>query len=191
MLQTLKKQSKRKILFKSRLKEFMRKQLWQHLIVLSMACFYAWLFDKWWQAGMFAIAHTLVRPRFDKQYHCGTTCNCLIVTLSILLFAIYFVMPLEVSLLSTLPIAYFVCWVGYLVQYKVDADKRLKRTIEQMTDTEFVDYCKSKHLSDEYIAYAKLIFRDKLKGETLYTAMGYSTAQAKRIRKTIKSILLN
>lgn len=140
---------------------------------------------------MFAIAHTFVRPRFDKQYHCGTTCNCLIVTLSILLFAIYFVMPLEVSLLSTLPIAYFVCWVGYLVQYKVDTDKRLKRTIEQMTDAEFVDFCKSKHLGDEFIAYAKLIFRDKLKGEMLYTAMGYSPAQAKRIRKTIKSILLD
>lgn len=138
---------------------------------------------------MFAISHTFVRPRFDRQYHCGTTCNCLIVTLSILLFAIYFVLPLEVSLLSTLPLAYCVCWVGYLAQYKVDTDKKIKRSIEQMTDAEFIDFCKSKHLSDEYISYAKLILREKLKGATLYSAMGYSPAQAKRIRKKIISML--
>lgn len=189
MLKSLKKQSKQKILFKNKLKNFIVNQLWQHAIVLAVAGFYAWLFDKWWQAIMFAVSHSIIRPQFDKQYHCGTTCQCLIVTLSILLFAIYFILPLELSLLSTLPITYLVCWVGYLAQCKVDSNKTLKRTFEQMTDDEFVDFCKSKHLSDEYIGYAKLILRKKLKGETLYNAMGYSEAQAKRIRKKILIIL--
>lgn len=189
MLKTLKKQSKTKILLRTKLKNFVKNQLWQHATVIAFAVFYAWLFDKWWQAGMFAISHTIVRPNFDRQYHCGTTCQCIIVTLSILLFATYFILPLEVSLLSTLPITYLVCWVGYLAQCKVDADKQKKRTIEQMTDEEFVDFCKSRHLSDEYIAYAKLILREKLKGETLYSAMGYSTAQSKRIRKKIIELL--
>lgn len=189
MLKTLKKQSKRKILLNNKIREFVKKQLWQHAIVIGTACFYAWLFDKWWQAGMFAISHSIIRPQFDKQYHCGTTCQCLIVTLSILLFAIYFILPLELSLLSTLPITYLVCWVGYLAQCKVDSNKTLKRTFEQMTDDEFVDFCKSRHLSDEYIGYAKLILRKKLKGETLYNAMGYSEAQAKRIRKKILILL--
>ena len=189
MLKTLKKQSKTKILLRTKLKNFVKNQLWQHAIVLTFAVFYAWLFDKWWQVAMFAISHTIVRPNFDRQYHSGPTCQCIIVTLSILLFATYFILPLEVSLLSTLPITYLVCWVGYLAQCKVDADKQRKRTIEQMTDEEFVDFCKSRHLSDEYIAYAKLILRDKLKGETLYAAMGYSTAQSKRIRKKIIELL--
>lgn len=189
MLKTLKKQSKTKILLRTKLKNFVKNQLWQHATVLAFAVFYAWLFDKWWQASMFAISHTIIRPRFDKQYHCGTTCQCIIVTLSILLFATYFILPLEVSLLSTLPITYLVCWVGYLAQCKVDADKQRKRTIEQMTDEEFEDFCKSRHLSDEYIAYAKLILRQKLKGETLYSAMGYSPAQSKRIRKKIIELL--
>lgn len=189
MLKTLKKQSKRKILLNNKIKEFVKKQLWQHAIVVGTAVFYAWLFDKWWQAGMFAISHTIIRPRFDRQYHCGTTCQCLIVTLSILLLATYFILPLELSLLSTLPITYFVCWVGYLAQCKVDADKYLKKSVEQMTDDEFADFCKSRHLSEEYIAYAKLILREKLKGEALYSAMGYSVAQSKRIRKKIIELL--
>ena len=185
MLKTLKNQSRNKILLKNKIKLFIKKQLWQYLLIIAFVCFYAWLFDKWCQAIMFIIAHSVIRPRFDYQYHCNTTYKCTILTLSIALFGLYMIMPLNLSLLSTLPFTYLICWVGELAQIKVNYNKSMQLTIEQMTDEQFIDFCKSKHLSNEEIEYATLILRDKLKGQCLYSAMGYSMAQSKRIKKKI------
>lgn len=181
--------------FKLKIEKFITEQLWQYLLIITFCCLFGWLFQKWFQVAMFVVSHTVIRPRFDKQYHCKTTFCCLCLTLSILLFATYLVLPLELSLLSTLPLTYLICWVGYLAQMKVDYlayKKKIEtKTIEQMADIEFADYCRSKHLSEEEISYAKLILRDKLKGESLYRAMGYSAKQCYRIKKIILNKLNN
>ena len=109
-----------KIAFKLKIEKFFKEQLWQHIIVVAFVCFCAWLFNKPFEAIMFCIAHLVIRPRFDKQFHCGTTTLCLITTLGIGYLGISRSLPVSISLLSAIPVAFVVCWVGYLAQYKID-----------------------------------------------------------------------
>ena len=196
MLQSLKKQSKKKILVKLKIKNFLKYQLWQHLIVFAFVFGSAWFFDKFIEAILFCVAHFVIRFNFDKQYHCGTTGLCLITTLSIIFFGVAYTIPLELSILSTIPVCFVICLAGYLIQDRVDLieeNKIIKETLElsqsksleEMTDEEFVQFCLHKHLDDEEIKIAELFIRQKLKGQEFYNAIGYSMAQSKRKRKKI------
>lgn len=142
--------------------KFFKEQLWQYILVIAFVSFYAWLLNKPYQAIMFLIAHYFVRPRFEKQYHCGTTYLCMLTTLSICLLALYIILPMEISLLSTLPATFLICWVGCLAQDSVDLKKLqidFDKTIEKlkeyqnldiykMQENELRQYCASKKLSE-------------------------------------------
>lgn len=58
-----------------------------------------------------------------------------------------------------------------------------------MTDDEFEKFCKHKGLLDHEIKIADLAFRQGIKGEQFYEAIGYSAVHAKRLRKQIKDKL--
>ena len=66
MLKTLKKRSKRLLILKIRLKDFIKQQLWVYLIVFASIALCSWIFDKWIEGIMFCIAHTAIRTAFDK-----------------------------------------------------------------------------------------------------------------------------
>lgn len=108
---------------------------------------------------MFCISHIVIRKYFDKQYHCGTTALCLFTTLSIIFLGIAQALPIAISLLSTIPVSFFVCWVGYLAQYKIDLlkhNKELKRELDnlnlyKMTESELRNFAKSKNISEPLI----------------------------------------
>ena len=108
---------------------------------------------------MFCIAHVVIRRYFDKQYHCGTTTVCLITTLGVAFLGISRSLPLAISLLSTIPMAFVICWIGYLVQYKVDLlkyNRELKKQLEdidlyKMTKEELRNYAKCKNISEPLI----------------------------------------
>lgn len=115
---------------------------------------------------MFCVAHIVIRKYFDKQYHCGTTATCMFTTLSIAFFGIMYTFPLALSLLSTIPMCFFISWVGYVVQDRVDqiADKKYLQIevdsliakikeyenidLYKMTETELRQYGASKMLSE-------------------------------------------
>jgi DNA-binding CsgD family transcriptional regulator len=72
---------------------------------------------------MFCIAHVCIRNAFDKQFHFHKTAYCLSLTLAIIWFAIPSTLPVSLSLLSSIPIAFGICFVGFIVQDRLDAHK--------------------------------------------------------------------
>ena len=155
-----------RVKLKLKLEKFLRYELWQHIIVIAFVFLCGWLFDKIIQAVMFSLAHIVIRKYFDKQYHCGITATCMFTTLSIAFFGIMYTFPLALSLLSTIPICFVICWVGFIVQDRVDhilANKDLQNQIDnlvskvaeyeninlyKMTETELRQYGASKMLSE-------------------------------------------
>lgn len=178
MLQTLKKQSKKKILNKVKLKNFIKKQLGQYLLVIAFVSFCAWLFDKPFEAIMFCVAHIVVRRVFDKQYHCGTTSMCTSLTLTIAFFGIATILPVAISLLSTIPIACFISWIGYIAQDRIDLLKQRKHEeIFMMTEEQLRELGRKNELSDiqQDILVHRLIDRWKISQICEYRKYGRTT----------------
>lgn len=149
---------------------------------------------------MFCIAHTCIRNTFEKQFHFNSTAYCLTLTLAIIWFAIPITMPLATSLLGSIPIAFLICFFGYLAQDRVDLLIEIKRLNEyaseltmklnhkdiySMNEEELYDHCRDCGLSDVDCKIAYFIVIERLKGKELYQAINYSERQTKRKRKEI------
>lgn len=126
MLKTLKHKSKKLIITKIKLKNFVLKQLPIHLIVISTIILCAWLFDRWIEAFMFCVAHITIRNAFNRQFHFNKIAYCLSLTLAIVWFAIPITLPLASSLLSSIPIAFGICLFGFIAQDRIDVYKQTK-----------------------------------------------------------------
>lgn len=200
MLQPLRRNSRRKIRFKIKLEKFVKKQLPSYTLVIASIFFCAWFFDKWLEAIQFCVAHCFIRSAFDKQFHFSKTHYCLILTLAIIWFAIPITLPVTVSLLSSIPIAFLICYFGCLAQDRVDlivANRKLNEYINEllsqlkhkdiysMTDDELYKHCRSCGLSEEECRIAHFVVIDRLKGKALYEAIRYSERQSKRLRTAI------
>ena len=65
---------------------------------------------------MFCIAHLSIRQAFKRRFHFDSTAYCLSLTLAIIWFAIPITLPIAVSLLSSVPIAFIICYLGFIAQ---------------------------------------------------------------------------
>ena len=194
---------KNKIALKLKLEKFIKEQLWVYLIVLSTVAFCAWLFDRWIEGLMIVISHHCIRNTFDKQFHFNKTAYCLILTLSIVWFAIPISLPLASSLLSSIPISFGICFFGFLAQDRVDLISQVKdldkystklvmelakksqKDIYSMNEDEFYEHCRSCGLDEEDCKIAYFIVIERLKGKELYKALPYGEATIKRRRLKI------
>ena len=118
---------------KLKIEKFFVEQLWQILIVFAFIFSCAWLFDKYIEAILFCVSHLVIRAIFEKQYHCGTTALCMMLSLTIAFFGIMYTFPLELSLLSAVPMCWFISWVGYMAQDRIDF-KAISTALEQQLD---------------------------------------------------------
>lgn len=149
---------------------------------------------------MFCVAHICIRNSFEKQFHFNSTAYCLMLTLAIVWFAIPITLPLATSLLSSIPIAFIICFIGYIAQDWVDAKKQIRKLNQQikslllkinhkdiysMNEQELYEHCRNCGLSDVECKIAYYVVIERLKGKDLYEAIGYSEAQSKRKRKQI------
>lgn len=200
MLKTLRRNSKKLIKLKLRLKDFIKVQLPVHILVIGSVILCAWLFNRWIEAIQFCVAHCFIRSAFDKQFHFHKTYYCLILTLAIIWFAIPITLPITASLLSSIPIAFLICYFGCLAQDRIDliiANRKLNKYIEEllsqlnhkdiysMTDDELYEHCRSRGLSEEECRIAHFVVIDRMKGRELYEAIRYSERQSKRLRTAI------
>ena len=179
------KQPLKKLKLKLYLEKFFVYELWQHLLIIAVLCLCAWLFNKPFETLMFLIAHWTIRGSCSKQFHCNSVGACLTVTFTVIVLSTLTVLPITVSLLASIPLALFITYLGYLIQFKIDNTKGLY----SLSENEFIEYCKACGLSpiDTKIAYFIVIKR--LKGQEFYKAIGYSESQAKRKRKYILKVL--
>lgn len=181
-------------------KDFITDELWVYLIVIGSIILCAWLFNRWIEGIMFCIAHLVIRRVFNKQFHFNSTAYCLTLTLAIIWFAIPITMPLTTSLLSSIPIAFIVCFFGFIAQDRVDLLIEVKRLdnyanelvlklnhkdIYAMNEDELYEHCRNCGLSEEDCKIAYFIVIERLKGKELYEAINYSERHAKRKRKKI------
>lgn len=185
---------------KLRIKDFLVDSLWEYLIIFASIFLCAWIFDKWIEAIMFCIAHTCIRNAFDKQFHFNSTAYCLSLTLAIIWFAIPITTSLTASLLGSIPIAFLICFFGFIAQDRVDLLIEVKRLdnyanelllnlnhkdIYAMNEDELYEHCRNCGLSDVDCKIAYFIVIERLKGKELYQAINYSERQTKRKRKEI------
>lgn len=182
-----------KIKFKLKLEKFLKEELWQLLLVIAFLFLCGWIFNKIIVAVLFAVAHTVIRPRFEKQYHAKTTYICLFMTLTISFFGISTCLPLNVSLLSSVPVCWFIAWVGYIAQDRMDCYKTIKKlqskTIWQMTENELVDYCYAKGIRGDMLEFVVMILIHQMKYEEIGDRLGYAVPTLKDWSKICKQKL--
>lgn len=132
------------------------------------------LLDKIFEGIIFFFCHWLIREQFPKQYHHIVPSICRLITSATFFFGVSFVLPFTLSLLSAIPINYFIGWVGYTKKqadyYEVKYN-RLKEKLEQKkefntetcTESELIDRCKELRLSEENTQLAIEFFIKKTK----------------------------
>jgi hypothetical protein len=104
---------------------------------------------------------------------------------------IYVVLPIGVSLVCSVFVSSLSCYILYLIKDYSDLKKEAEKTLQEMTDEEFKQYCRHKGLTEQQVMIAECIYRKSLKGQDLYKAIGYSCRQTQRIRKEIAEKLEN
>lgn len=105
-------------------------------IVSTLSCLVsALIFHKWLEALIFFVCHWLIKEQFPKQYHHIVPAICRTITACVMFFGISFMLPLELSLFSAIPICYFISWVGSIKksadEFEVKCDE-LETRIEQI-----------------------------------------------------------
>lgn len=103
-----------------KLEKFLKESLWQYALILAVICLTAYTFSKWIEAICFCVAHFILRPKFDKQYHSTITALCLFVSSLVAFFGITLTLPTNISLLSSIPISIFVCWFGNVLADRIE-----------------------------------------------------------------------
>lgn len=117
------------------------------------------IFGKWLEATIFFLCHWFIREQFPFQYHHIIPAMCRTITASVMFFGISFMLPLSLSLLSAIPICYFISWIGFIKKtsdnYEIisnelneELEKIKSKTIYDMTEDELRIYARSKHLPE-------------------------------------------
>lgn len=172
MLKNLKNKKPRFKIFKIKAIDFIKRQLWVYAIVIASILLSSWIFNKWIEGIMFCIAHICIRNAFDKQFHFKKTAYCLTLTLAIIWFAIPITLPLATSLLSSIPIAFAICFFGFVVQDWVDL-KLYKRKHEMFnlktcTKEQLIEACNMLGYTSEKQELAIMFFIEKLSNKNVW-----------------------
>ena len=173
-MKSKKQNSTRKKLLKLKIaiRDFIIEQLWVYLIIISSIALCSWLFNRWIEGAMFVVAHIVIRRVFDKQFHFAETAYCLTLTCAIIWFAIPITMPLAESLLSSIPIAFIICFFGYLAQDRVDLLKTMKDKerfdFKSCTKEQVIEVCNALGYNKEKQDLAVMFFVDRLTNKQVW-----------------------
>lgn len=134
------------------------------LTAITASLIPALIFNKWIEAVVFVVCHTLVRPQFPRQYHHIIPAMCRLITALVFFFGISFVLPLSWSLASAIPINYFISWVGF---EKASADyyqRKCEELQSQLHDTkgELIHRCRLAELSKRDTEIAVKYYYEKM-----------------------------
>lgn len=133
------------------------------LVVIIASLIPALIFGKWIEAIIFILCHTLIRPQFLKQYHHIIPAICRSISSIVVFFGISFILPLEWSLLSAIPINYFISWVGFIKRDRDVLEVKcmwLRQKLEQ-PETKLLLKCRIAGLSDRDTKIAKMYYIDR------------------------------
>ena len=139
--------------------------------VLIIASFIpAFIFSKYIEAIIFIICHTLIRPQFNKQYHHIMPEVCRIITGCVMFFGVSFVLPIEWSLISAIPINYFIGWIGCIKKerddFEIDVERQREKIIklleyQKSPKEQLIEHCRAVNLNERNIHIAIMYYIDK------------------------------
>lgn len=113
------------------------------------------IFNKYLEASIFFACHWLIREQFSKQYHHIIPAICRTITACVMFFGISFVLPLELSLLSAIPICYFISWVGFIKKngddFEIKCDELEVRIAEQQAQISALQLKASQEAQNAYL----------------------------------------
>lgn len=139
------------------------------VLILTPIFAVAFIIGKEIETVFYCIAHYVLRPKFEKQYHLKSTELCVSLSIGIGFIGAIYTLPLSISIISSIPLAFLVCWIGYIVQDRVDLaiyNKKLEVKIEalfanlkekkqtdiySMTEAELRTYAQRKGLNEMII----------------------------------------
>lgn len=191
--------STKTIIIRLKIEKFIKEQLWQHVLVLSIIALFAWLFDKEIEAVCFCLAHFVLRPKMEKQYHKDTTRGCLMLTAAIIFLGILFSIPIGSTLLVSVPLAFFVSWIGYIVQDRIDLqieNKQLQKNAhkqfnpETATEEELIARCRRCGFSEDNTMLAVEFFIKKTPHKILADRYSWQIGTAAIKKQRMKKLLI-
>ena len=123
----------------------------------------SFIFKKWIEGFVFFICHWLIREQFPKQYHCTSHAVCRIITGIVFFFGISFVLPLSLSLISAIPICYFISWVGFTKKQAIDFERDYNNVCERYCNekNDLLVACRKAKLNERDTEIAILYFYEK------------------------------
>ena len=130
------------------------------------------------------IAFISLRYCFPRTFHSKSVYRCAFYSIMIFWIAIPHVLPITVSLFSSVIVGFIMTWILYLVQDYVDFKTKSEKTIFDLTRHQLEDILANSLLSLEEKDAIQYKIIEKLKGKYFYQAMGYSKRQSLRIYKT-------
>ena len=125
----------------------------------------SFLFDKYFEGIIFFICHWLIREQYPMQYHHIVPATCRVITATTFFFGVSFILPFTLSLLSAVPINYFIGWIGFSKKqgeyYEFQCEK-LKRKLEEKkefstdtcTEEELIARCHELNMKPDSITLA-------------------------------------
>lgn len=140
------------------------------LVVIVASSIPAIIFGKWLEALTFLIAHSLIRPQFDMEYHHIVPAICREITGVVFFFGITMSLPISISLVSIIPINYLIGWIGDanakkdLYEVQCEALKaRVEKLLEKLSDprTELLELCDKAKLSARDTEIALMYYCDR------------------------------
>lgn len=140
------------------------------LVVIVASSVPAIIFGKYLEALTFLIAHTLIRPQFERQYHHIVPAICREITGVVFFFGIVMSLPISISLVSAIPINYLVGWIGDVTAtrdfYEVQCNTmkaRIEKLLEKLKDPrqELLIKCRDAKLSARDTEIALMYYCDR------------------------------
>ena len=147
------------------------------MIIVGSILLSAWVSNRWIEGAFFVVEHICIRREFEKQFHFSNTGYCLALTLTIIWLCIPITLPTSVSLLSSIPVAFIVCYLGWIAQDRIDTKNMFpvkQFDIRHLTKEQVLYICNELGYKKDKQDLAIMFFVDKL--SMLYNAL-HSSAQ--------------
>ena len=186
---------------KIRARDFITDELWVYIIVIGSISLCSWFTQCWIEGIMFCIAHIYIRKVFNKQFHFYKTGYCLILTLGIIWLCIPISLPVNLSLLSSIPIAFGICLLGWVVQDWIDNNEMFhvkQLDIKHLTKEQVIDICNELEYKKDKQDLAIMFFVEKLSNKEVWNILCTTNRNVEwdtvtkykyRITKDFKSVI--
>ena len=160
----------------------------------------ALIFNKWIEGIVFFVCHWLIREQFPKQYHHIVPAMCRLITSLVFFFGVSFILPLPLSLMSAIPINYFIGWVGFTkkqadyyelkyLRLKERLEEQSKFNVETCTETELIKRCRQIGLSESNTELAIEFFIKKTSRKDLAKRYYIEEESVKKRKQRLKAKL--